>query len=252
MRDYGLAPRKYPLQNTHNVHASLTSSPQTTRGTGADVIIIDEAAHIAPALFFKVIVPILSMRNTSLLCLSSPEGDSNYFSELMNLKNGKDDFFHVINCFQICKACRKLERVNQIKCTHVKSTTHWLSKKKIGQLKQLYKASPEDAIREFGGIVVSDNRPALRKEEVEACFKAARVRTDSTPKYVFTTCDPSGGGPSHMSIASGYFNGRGELVVRYSRRAVWVKLAGPATLSTILVGADDQSWVGCTSPGSVS
>jgi len=44
-------------------------------GTGADVIIVDEAAHIDPQLFYKVIVPILSMKNTSLLCLSSPEGD---------------------------------------------------------------------------------------------------------------------------------------------------------------------------------
>ncbi len=155
------------------------------------------------------------MARTSLLCLSSPEGDSNYFSELMNLKkdNG-ESFFHVINCFQICKSCRKLDRVKQIKCTHVKSTAHWLSKKKIGELKQLYKASPEDAIREFGGIVVSDYKPALRKEEVEACFAAPRVQTDTAPSMIFTCADPSGAGPSHMAIASGYFNGRGELVVR--------------------------------------
>lgn len=177
--------------------------------------IIDEAAHIDPALFFKVIVPILSMSKTSLLCLSSPEGESNYFSALMNLKKDNGDpFFNVISCWQICEECLKLERVKQINCNHIKSTAHWLSSKKIKELKQLYKASPEDAIREFGGVVVSNFLPALRKEEIALCFAAERVQTESAPKYVFTACDPSGGGPSHMSIASGYFNVRGEIVVR--------------------------------------
>lgn len=91
------------------------------------MIIVDEAAHIDPGLFYKVIVPILSVKNTSLLCLSSPEGDSNYYSELMNLK--KEDnvtpFFVVINCAMICKKCSLLEPVLQLKCTHVKSTAHW-------------------------------------------------------------------------------------------------------------------------------
>jgi len=132
----------------------------------------------------------------------------------MNLKktNG-ESFFNVINCFQICKKCLKLERTEQIKCTHVKSTAHWLSSKKIKELKQLYKASPEDAIREFGGIVVSDYKPALRKEEVQRCFDAKRIHTRHRPHYVFTACDPNGGGPSQMSIVSAYFTSLGQLVV---------------------------------------
>jgi len=114
--------------------------PQTTRGTGADVIIVDEAAHIDPKLFFKTIVPILSMANTSLLCLSSPEGDSNYYSQLLGLnKPDGTPFFNVVNCFQICAKCLKLERVKQIDCTHIKSTAHWLSSRKIRELKTLYK-----------------------------------------------------------------------------------------------------------------
>lgn len=88
------------------------------------------------------------MTKTSLICLSSPEGDSNYFSGLMNLKrdNG-DSFFNVINCFQICARCLKLDRVKAIQCKHIKSTAHWLSSAKTKELKLLYKASPEDAMR---------------------------------------------------------------------------------------------------------
>jgi hypothetical protein len=192
-------------------------SVRTTRGTGADVIIIDEAAHIDPKLFFKTILPILQMKNTSLMCLSSPEGDENYYSQLMNLKDEDtgESFFHVINCFQICKECMKLERELQIKCTHVKSSAHWLSSRKTKKLKMLYKANPEDAIREFGGIVVSDHLPALRKEEVQRCFTMDHVHTSAPPPFIFTCCDPTGGGPSMLSIASGYYTKMGDLVVSF-------------------------------------
>jgi hypothetical protein len=107
------------------------------------VIIIDEAAHVDANLFFKTIVPILSMRNTCLLALSSPDTDDNYFSNLLNLKkeNG-ESFFQIINCFQICAKCMKLERAKAIRCTHVKSSSHWLSSRKIAELKQLYRADP--------------------------------------------------------------------------------------------------------------
>jgi len=179
--------------------------------------VIDEAAHIDPKLFFKTIIPILSMKNTSLLCLSSPEGDSNYYSALMNLKReGTDEpFFNVIECFQICKKCLKLERVKAIQCTHVKSTAHWLSSRKIKELKTLYKASPEDAIREFGGVVVSDYLPALRKEDIEKTFKLENFITLAPPNFIFTCCDPTGGGPSMLSLASGYYNNQGDVVVGF-------------------------------------
>lgn len=149
--------------------------------------------------------------------LSSPEGDSNYYSTLMNLMDEEQQppqpFFNVINCFQICKKCLKLERVKQINCTHIKSTAHWLSSRKIKKLKQLYKASPEDAIREFGGVVVSDYLPALPKDEINALFKSQKVATLAAPPYIFTCCDPTGGGPSRLSIASGYYDNKGDVVV---------------------------------------
>lgn len=146
--------------------------------------------------------------------LSSPEGDSNFFSELFGAKkpNGQP-MFREVTCYQICARCLKLERAKQILCTHVPSTAHWLSAPKIRELKELYRNSPENAIREFGGVVVSDYLPALRAEEIDNCFNLPRFVTTSPPPLIITAVDPSGGGPSHLSIASGYFNHRGELVV---------------------------------------
>lgn len=172
------------------------------------MIIVDEAAHIDPELFKKVIVPILSMKNTALMCLSSPADEGNHYSGMLTLKRDNGEpFFHVIDCFLICKACQKLERVKQINCTHVPSATPWLSSRKIQELKRLL--SPEDAIRELTGGVVSDYKPALPKEEIARFFARPTFLCISAPSYIFTACDPNGGGPSHMSIVSAYFVGAG-------------------------------------------
>lgn len=175
---------------------------------------MDEAAYIDPDLFFKVIVPILSMRMTSLILLSSPEGEGNYFSNLTTMKKEDgSDFFQLVDCFRICSKCMKLERVKAMACPHIKTTPHWLSSKKIAELKTLYKANPEDALREFGGMSISNHKPALLKDEVQRLFKRVPYASPTNPSIIFTACDPNGGGPSQMSLGSGYFNVNGHLVV---------------------------------------
>lgn len=178
------------------------------------------------------------MKNTSLLCLSSPEGDENYYSQLLNLQDPLTGgpFFKVVECFMICKDCQKLgkhkklhtllfffshtfvstEREEAIKCDHVPQTAHWLSKKKSQRLKLLYKTSPALAMREFGGMVVSDYLPAFKKDEVAWMFRDDRRHTTNhAPRFIFTAADPNGGGPSHMAICSAYYHS-GTLVVSFS------------------------------------
>jgi hypothetical protein len=187
-------------------------------GTGADVIIIDEAAHVDPNMFYKVIVPILPMQNTALCALSSPEGQENYFSRLMELKDPDTDqlFFNVVNCFQICSKCMKLEDdAARLACRHVKQSAFWLDSRKTQRIKLLYKTNPGLALRELGGLVVSDYLPAFRKEEIAWAFEEnERVTLIAAPKTIFIACDPTGGGPSEMAICSAYFAPSGEFVVR--------------------------------------
>lgn len=154
------------------------------------------------------------MQNTALIALSSPEGGGNYFSTLLELtKPDGSPFFQVVDCFRICTACLKLERVKAIECKHIADTPHWLSGKKIAELKTLYKSNPEDALREFGGISVSNHKPALNKDDVNRMFAGPAFVCQHTPQLIFTTCDPNGGGPSQMSLASAYFMPDGRLVV---------------------------------------
>lgn len=190
---------------------------------GANLIIIDEMAYIPSDLFFKVIVPILQMADTALFGLSSPEGSQNFFSKLINLKAGDQPFFRVCDCQLICEDCRKLKPDEQVLCNHVKQQAKWLSSKKGERMKLLYGADSTTIAKEMMGVIADDFVPCFPQDLIQDMFALPSVVTTSSPKYVFVTIDPSGGGVSQLGICSGYYNDELEYVVSgpimYSRRA---------------------------------
>jgi hypothetical protein len=190
------------------------------------VIIIDEAAYVNPELFFKVILPILQMRNTALFALSSPEGSQNYFSKLLTLKVDGKPFFHVCDCQMICEDCRKLEIDKQILCRHVKQTAHWLSSKKTERLNLLLAADPTTSIKELFGIIADDFVPCFQKELINNMFNLPPIVPTYSPEYIFITVDPSGGGMSELAICTGYYDGTDHVVngpITYSNFAACTK-----------------------------
>ena len=175
---------------------------------------MDEAAHIDPQLFYQTIVPILTLQQTSLLALSSPEGNENYYSQLLNLKdkNGQP-WFKVINKQLVCEECQKGSRSKQLSCTHVKTTEHWISEAKVERVKLLYKTAPGTGLRELAGMAISDYTPCFNEKDIDTCFSLPRVQTRSPPGIIIITADPNGGGPSHMALASVYFDATWRIVV---------------------------------------
>jgi hypothetical protein len=59
----------------------------TTKGTGGDLIILEEAAQVNPLFFFETVAPLLCMSNTTLLGISTLLSDVNFYTRLMRLRN---------------------------------------------------------------------------------------------------------------------------------------------------------------------
>ena len=117
---------------------------------GSDVVIVDEMAHVPKALFYKVIGPMLQKDRSVLFALSSPEGNANFFSELINLKVGGKPFFNVCDCQLVCEECRKLEdKVEQLKCNHVKQSAFWLNQRKTNRLVEMSKHDAAASLQEY-------------------------------------------------------------------------------------------------------
>lgn len=125
--------------------------------------------------------------------------------------------FKRVDCFRICEACRQLDNEEAIKCEHIPQTAHWLSESRTKRLKGLYSNASALALREYGGMIVSDHAPVYAKRDIAAAFALPRVQTTAPPNIIFTAVDPSGGGPSHMAITSGYYTNNGDFVVSFNR-----------------------------------
>jgi hypothetical protein len=55
-------------------------------------------------------------------------------------------------------------------------------------------------------MVDDDFIPCFKQADIVQFFDKPAYRTESTPDYIFVTCDPSGGGMSQLAICSGYFD----------------------------------------------
>jgi hypothetical protein len=148
------------------------------------------------------------MSLTSLIALSTPEGSANYFSKLLTTVDKKtgESLFYVCNCILICEDCLKLSKEEQVQCKHVKQTAFWLNTEKTDKYKLLLAHDPAAAIREFAGQIEDDYVVVFPKEVMKRVFDLPPMVYGSSPKYVFVTVDPSGGGVSQMAMCIGYYD----------------------------------------------
>lgn len=55
----------------------------TTKGTGGDIIILEEAAYIDPGFFYETVAPLLIMGDTSLLAISTLCSEVNFYTRFV-------------------------------------------------------------------------------------------------------------------------------------------------------------------------
>lgn len=157
------------------------------------------------------------MKNTSLVCLSSPGDETNHYSrmvEAVDPDTGRP-VFDFIQAKQICDECLKLPNEDAIKCEHIKNTSPWINHRRSKKWQAMYD-DPVLAMAEYGGVIRSKTMSAFRKSEILHLFdeqKNPRVRTTATPSMVFITADNNGAGSSHMALCSGYYAMDGTFVV---------------------------------------
>lgn len=192
--------------------SSYPGCSRTLRGTGGDLIVLEEAAYIDEAIFNEVVIPLLEIEVTSVIAISTPSTEDNYYSKLRDLKTKSGvPVFSVFTAKRICPACAAEGRDS---CTHLEvDKAPWKSGGKRDIVEALYGANTTLAKRELEGTVMDDMQSAYSKRMVQATFDAPRIRLRDTisggggggrvsPKVIYIAIDPSGGGASKFSLAS--------------------------------------------------
>jgi hypothetical protein len=78
-------------KHTHTQSKKLTGhmflQVSTTKGTGGDVIILEEAAYCDPGFFYETVAPLMLIGRTSLLAISTLTSEINFYSRLIKMKD---------------------------------------------------------------------------------------------------------------------------------------------------------------------
>jgi hypothetical protein len=146
-------------------------------------------------LFYQVVTPLLGVGRTTLIGISTPQDEHNYFSQLMAIKDQfGQHLFLSIQIGLVCKACQKSGQA----CNHwLDLKPHWQPRGRMGKVDAIMAGNPEMRDRELRGVIKSSKRFFLTEEQVEAMrAKPMHSFTEHgrTPDVLFTAIDPSGGG----------------------------------------------------------
>lgn len=162
-------------------------------------------AYMNPALFFKIIVPLLEMRQTVLVAISTLVDTWNFFSRLMELKyEDGTSVFDVLPQRMVCDRC--IERQEE-KCQHnMHLIPPWKSREKHDMARLIYGDDVQALKRESLGIVDNDSGGLFNAARIKSMLTADRVRWEDSmappPRFVFVACDPNGGGANHMAMVA--------------------------------------------------
>ena len=203
------------------------------------MIILEEAAYCDPGLVAEVVVPLLSMQQSVLLCISTILDSGNHYSKMMEMV---DDYGHAIfesiKITLVCDDCLKTDHPE--KCRHkLASMPRWLSSKKVETVRALLAEDPAMLLRESLGISADGSEKAFHTTDIEAMMKRVPdpiiydVRNpEHNVNHIFVACDPSGGGASAFSVASLVQDARGFSHVRRPLIASICPLGPPSTRCT--------------------
>ena len=117
-------------------------------------------------VFYEVVVPLLGMRDSALLAISTILDPSNFYTKLIDMRDQNGELLFEINRFElVCDACRKTD--TPWLCTHMTDTLPpWMSGKKHDTIRSFM---PEDLLgRETMGITTTLAQKAFASSIVKS------------------------------------------------------------------------------------
>lgn len=182
--------------------ASYPSGSDKLRGVGGDLILLEEAAFMPIKMFHEVIVPLLELETTALICISTPQDSSNFYSMMFEMVDqAGEKLFNQIQISMVCEDCKAGPHPE--KCTHMKHLLpKWKSGGKQDMVRQIYGENTTDMLRESMGVTTNNSSCIFQDDWLDTFASRDPYVEITPPRVVFVACDPNGGGSSQMAIVS--------------------------------------------------
>ena len=203
-------PIKYRVKLTTNPH---TQQIETTKGTGGDIVVLEEAAYVDSGFFYETVAPLLIVGTTTLLAISTLTSEINFYTRLIRLRDKQTNLpmFSVLKVELACQACKDDGKATD--CVHMLHLVpRWQSGERHRKLKTIMQDRPDLIESELSGIAFDSLQQCYRAEDIEAIFTQ-----DPLPPLlhdeIFIIIDPAAGGPgSDYSLVS-FQRNRGNVTI---------------------------------------
>jgi len=203
---------------------------QTLRGVSATLIIGEEAGYIDKAVWFQVVVPLILMKDTVVVLISTPSGPGTLFDSLMTATRGDGTtLFKRLDAGTVCDSCLGTEMENS--CTHdASSRPEWNSQAGFDDALVLYGDDTVMARQELMGISNGDDKSAFLKERLDLLFGRPRFGEPHTRvETIYVAVDPNGGPKvteelgSETAVVSFFYDGGRQVVSSLRCACVYVR-----------------------------
>lgn len=175
----------------------------TTKGTGGDVLVLEEAAYCDEGFFYETVAPILSIGSASLVAISTLTSEINFYTRLIQMVDpGTNRALFAIRCIELC--CEKCkEEGKQIECVHMLHLVPvWQSEERHRKLKIMMQDRPDLIQSELAGLAFDSLQQVFRKSDIAIAMALKPLPLPDNP-LVFLVIDPAAGGPqSDYAIVS--------------------------------------------------
>ena len=147
-------------------------------------------------LFFEVIVPLMGVSGTSVVAISTPDGDEdNYYNQLMDIEDPdtKESMFKTIRVGLACAEC--VAAGIALDCTHRAALVPpWKDAARQRKMRAIMAGQDSLFMRENMGMRTSDNNYVFPASGVTVLSAALPTKWLRNPDVLFCSIDPSGGG----------------------------------------------------------
>lgn len=187
----------------------------TTKGTGGDIIILEEAAYVDQNFFYETVAPLLLIGVTSLICISTLTSELNFYTRLFKIKDPvtNQPVFAQLQISLACNACKELGLAAQ--CKHLLHLVpQWQSSVRHERLKAVMADRPDLIQSELAGLAFDSLQQCFRTADIESVMSSKCPELE-WQQPLFMVIDPAAGGPQSDFALITFFRSRGIICVSF-------------------------------------
>ena len=174
----GAAGRVYRRRHIFSPYADTTLLLQvgTTKGTGGNLIILEEAAYCDPGFFYETVAPLMIVSDTTLIGISTLTSEINFYTRLIRLKDKATgaSLFTVMQVELACAKCKDEGKATE--CVHLLHLVpRWQSSERHRRLKTVMQDRPDLIESELSGLAFDSLQQCFRPADIEVWCCTIRV-----------------------------------------------------------------------------